>query len=489
MKYKTIEAAARALSRGETTAVSLTENVLTRIHASPYGAYLTVCDETALEMARKADSARREHPDTVHPLCGIPFSLKDNFMTAGIRTTCASRLLSDFVPPYDAAVYERLRDRGAVLVGKTDMDAFAMGSSGRYSALGHCVNPLDPMRSAGGSSTGAAASVAANEAFFALGSDTGGSARQPAAFCGLVAMKPTYGRVSRYGLAAFASSMDTVCPITHSVWDNRLVFDAIAGRDPRDMTSVDADMDKDVPGSERGISSLAGLRVGVMHEYGKLCDETVRRCTARIAEMLADAGAIVTAVPLPPPETAVDVYLTTAAAEASSNLARYDGIRYGTPAGGDSFTEMVTDARTMGLGEEVKRRILAGKFALSSVYNGDYYRRVSGVRAEIGRRFEKILREVDVILLPTTGTVAFPTVSRDENPETLYGSDSFTVYANLTGLPAVQIPSGGDGRLPCGVMFMGKRFTEHFLYDLAGIVENLTEPYQKAEWRGVDDGE
>ena len=483
MSYRTILGAVDALRRGETTAVALTAAVLAKIHASPYGAYLTVCDDAAMEMAEAADKARCAHPDTVHPLCGIPFSLKDNFMTAGIRTTCASRLLADFVPPYDAAVYERLRDRGAVLVGKTDMDEFAMGSSGQYSALGKCVNPLDVTRSAGGSSTGAAASVAANEAYFALGSDTGGSARQPAAFCGLVAMKPTYGSVSRFGLAAFASSMDTVCPITHTTSDNRLVFEAICGKDPRDMTS------HDLPATGEKCTSLAGIRVGVLAGYAERCDETVRRSVRRVTELLADAGAVLTEVVLPPPEIAVDVYLTTAAAEASSNLARYDGIRYGIPADGDSFAEMVTDARTTGLGEEVKRRILAGKFALSSVLVGDYYRRVTGVRAEIAEQVDNILQNVDVILLPTTATVAFPTVSPGENPDSLYGSDAFTVYANLTGLPAIQIPCGGDGRLPCGVTFMGKRYAEYFLYDLAGIVEKLTEPYRKTEWRGVDDGE
>lgn len=484
MIYRTVWEAVGALQSGEATSVSLTEAVLTKIHTSPYGAYLTVCDDAAMEMAAAADKARRDHPDMVHPLCGIPFSLKDNFMTAGIRTTCASRLLADFVPPYDATVYAKLRECGAVLVGKTDMDEFAMGSAGLYSALGKCVNPLDVTRSAGGSSTGAAASVAANEAYFALGSDTGGSARQPSAFCGLVAMKPTYGSVSRYGLAAFASSMDTVCPITHTTADNRLVFGAICGRDPFDMTSHDLPM----PETGEEISSLAGVRVGVLAGYAELCDETVRRCTNRMTELLADAGAVLTDVTLPPPEIAVDVYLTTAAAEASSNLARYDGIRYGAPADGDSFAEMVTNARTTGLGAEVKRRILAGKFALSSVYNGDYYRRVSGVRAEIARQMETILASVDVILLPTAATVAFPTDSPAVNPDFLYGSDAFTVYANLAGLPAVQIPSGGDGRLPCGVTFMGRRYAERFLYDIAALVEKLVEPYRKTEWRCADDG-
>ncbi len=479
MIYASVCEAQAALSRGEVTSSTLTEEILARIHTSPYGAYLTVCDEAARAAAEKADRLRQTDPTGVHPLCGIPYSLKDNFVTAGIRTTCASRMLAGFIPRYDAAVYEKLRDCGAVLVGKTDMDEFAMGSAGHYSALGRCVNPLDPTRSAGGSSTGAAASVAAGEAYFALGSDTGGSARQPASFCGLVAMKPTYGRISRFGLVEFASSMDTVCPITRTVADNRLVLSAIAGPDARDMTTIAAE-----PRLERCADSLAGLRVGVMAGYAELCDAATVRAAERIKAILADAGAIVTTVSLPSPEIAVDVYVTTAAAEASSNLARYDGIRYGAGAEGAAFAEMVTNARTTGLGAEVKRRILAGKFALSSVLNGDYYRRVSAVRAKIGKEIDEILRTVDVILLPTTATVAFPTVLSGEDPDTLYESDAFTVYANLTGLPAIQIPAGGDGKLPCGVSFFGGRGAESLLYNVAAYCERMTEPY-RAEWRCV----
>lgn len=484
MIFHTVLAVSEALRRGETTSAALTEAMLTHIRASGSGAYLTICGETAMEQAIQADKMRRTAPGTVHPLCGIPYSLKDNLVTAGIRTTCSSRILSSFVPSYSAAVYEKLQACGSVLLGKTDMDEFAMGSAGHYSALGHCINPLDPTRSAGGSSSGAAVSVAGGEAYFALGSDTGGSARQPASFCGLVAMKPTYGLVSRFGLVEFASSMDTVCPITHTVADNRLVLSAIAGRDTRDMTSTA------VPKTSfAALTSLAGVRVGVMQEYQEFCDAATARCTERIEEMLRDLGAVVTHVALPPPEIAVDVYVTIAAAEASSNLARYDGIRYGTGAEGDSFNAVVTEARTSGFGDEVKRRILAGKYALSSVYNGDYYRRVTCVRAEIIKQVSEILRAVDVILMPSTGSVAFPKVSPGEDPDVLYGSDSFTVYANLTGLPAIQIPSGGDGRLPCGVSLLGRRFAEPLLYDIASWIENEAEPYQKKEWRRAYAGE
>ncbi len=479
MKYTTVCEASAALFRREVTSTDLTEEVLRRIHASSCGAYLTVCDDAALAAAEKADTLWQTNPTAVHPLCGIPYSLKDNFITSGIRTTCASKMLAGFVPQYDAAAYERLRDCGAVLVGKTDMDEFAMGSAGHYSALGHCVNPLDPTKSAGGSSTGAAASVAAGEAYFALGSDTGGSARQPASFCGLVAMKPTYGLVSRFGLVEFASSMDTVSPITRTVADNRLVLSAITGLDTRDMTTIVAEQPED-----RFCDSLAGLRVGVMAGYAKLCDTATVRAAERIALILRDAGATVKTVTLPPPEIAVDVYVTTAAAEASSNLARYDGIRYGTGADGATFAEVVMNARTEELGAEVRRRILAGKFALSSVLNGDYYRRVSAVRAKIAKEIAEILQTVDVILLPTAATVAFPTVSAEEDPDTLYESDAFTVYANLTGLPAIQIPSGGDGQLPCGVSFLGGRCAEMLLYRVAAYCERMTEPY-RTEWRCV----
>lgn len=477
MKYKSVWEASAALSRGEVTSTVLTEELLEQIHASPFGAYLTVCDDVALAAAKRADKLRWSNPTGVHPLCGIPYSLKDNFVTVGVQTTCASRILAGFVPQYDSTVNEKLRNCGAVLVGKTDMDEFAMGSAGHYSAYGRCVNPLDPTKSAGGSSTGAAASVAAGEAYFALGSDTGGSARQPASFCGLVAMKPTYGLVSRFGLVEFASSMDTICPITRTVADNRLVLSAIAGPDIRDMTTITADLYE-----ERCTDSLEGLRVGVMAGYEVLCDTATAHATERMVTILMEAGAHVTTVQMPSPEIAVDVYVTTAAAEACSNLARYDGIRYGVGAEGANFADVVTNARTMGLGAEVKRRILAGKFALSSVLNGDYYRRVSAVRAKIGREIGEILQKVDVILLPTTATVAFPAVLQGVDPDVLYESDAFTVYANLTGLPALQIPSGGDGTLPCGISFLGGRCQESVLYTIASYCERMIERY-RVEWR------
>ena len=475
-KLLTIAGCRDMLQRREISAAELTELYLERISAcdEQIGAYLTVCAKEAAEKAEKADRLLNKQPtegSRQNPLCGIPYACKDNLVTKGIRTTCASRLLQDFVPPYTAAAVERLEAAGGVLLGKTNMDEFAMGSSCEHSALGKTVHPLDPARSPGGSSGGSAAAVAAGEAVFALGSDTGGSARQPASFCGLVSMKPTYGLVSRYGLVEFASSMDTVCPITRTVEDNCMVLSVLAGADPRDMTSVSpsetwyAEMNREI-----SIPSLRGKRIAVAADIARFCDAATGANTIRAAKLLESAGCVVEEVALPSPEHALEVYVILTAAESSSNLARYDGIRYGTAGSGGSYREIGSDARTGGFGEEVIRRILTGTYALSAAHGGKYFHKIKNVQQNIIKQTEAILAQYDAFLMPTTGSVAFP-LHTGEKSENRYDSDRFTVYANLTGLPAVQIPSGGDGHLPTGVSLLGRRFGEAALYRLAKFLE------------------
>lgn len=438
------------------------------------GAFLTVCAKEAMEQAQQLSAK-----DTM-PLYGIPYACKDNLVTAGIRTTCASQMLADFVPPYSATVVERLAKAGAILVGKTNMDEFAMGSDCAHSAFGQTKNPLDKTKSTGGSSGGSAAAVASGEAFFALGTDTGGSARQPASFCGLVAMKPTYGLVSRYGLVEFASSMDTVCPMTHTVEENRLVLSVLAGPDPKDMTSLhlpdtwyaelrDAPLD----------TELTPKRIAVIQGWNVQVDAATANNTARVIKRLEDNGHMVEEVALP--ENALAVYVILTAAESSSNLARYDGIRYGTPGThGDSYRTIGADARTAGFGDEVTRRILTGTYALSKAHGGQYFHKIKTVQQEIIRSVETILETYDAILMPTTGSVAFPQAEDGAHMDR-YDSDRFTIYANLTGLPAIQLPSGGDGRLPTGVSFLGRRCGELALYRLAAWLEKELEKENETE--------
>ncbi|MBR5444897.1 MAG: Asp-tRNA(Asn)/Glu-tRNA(Gln) amidotransferase subunit GatA, partial [Clostridia bacterium] len=396
----------------------------------------------------------------------------------GIRTTCASRMLEHFIPPYDAAAVERLGGNGAVLLGKTNMDEFAMGSACENSALGRTVHPLDKTRSPGGSSGGSAAAVAAGEAVFALGSDTGGSARQPASFCGLVSMKPTYGLIPRYGLVEFASSMDTICPMTRTVADNRLVLAALAGADSRDMTSVSPPAGWLAGQAEK--HSGKGRRIALAADMDRFCDAATAANTRRAAELLAGMGYAVEEVPLPSPEHALETYVILTAAESSSNLARYDGIRYGRSGEGGSYREIGSDARTGGFGEEVTRRILTGAYALSAAHGGKYFHKIRNVQENIIRQTEALLERYDAILMPTTGSAAF-LLSDGEKTENRYDSDRYTVYANLTGLPAIQIPSGGNGSLPTGLSLLGRRFGEGELFDMAEVLEGMLEDTIKAE--------
>jgi len=482
---------------GNISAHEAAEAYLSRIFScdSVINAYITVTEEFARRNADSADRILKNKEGGA--LCGIPFSVKDNIMVKGCPATCASEMLRGFVPPYSAEVCEKLWREGCVLLGKVNLDEFAMGSSCEKSIFGATHNPIDISCSPGGSSGGSAASVASREAAFSLGTDTGGSARQPAAFCGLVAMKPTYGLVSRYGMVEFASSYDQISPVTRNVSDNALVLSAICGHDKKDMTSISQEYSTDF--LTHGLN-IQNLRVGVISDFEKACDEAVARCVYRVAEKLSGLGAAVDTIALPSPEAALEIYIITSAAEASSNLARYDGIKYGASASnaelntaggfnGKTSREYMLEVRSAGFGEEVRRRIVTGTYALSSAYNGDYYRRIKNAKDRLCARVEDIFEVYDIILMPTTGSVAFPLGSFDDSPTNLYGSDKFTVYANLTGCPAITIPSGGNGILPCGVTLMGRRLSEKMLYGTAALLEEELYSYVKAEVRSEADAD
>ena len=431
-------------------------------------AYITKTYDRACTQAKRVDEriAAGESP----ALSGVPYAVKDNLAAAGVPLTCASEILRDFVPPYSATVCERADEAGGVMLGKTNLDEFAMGSSGEKSIFGATKNPLDPTRSPGGSSGGSAAAVAASMAAWALGSDTGGSARQPAAFCGVCAMKPTYGTVSRYGLTEFASSLDTVCPITRGVYDNAYILEILAGRDRRDMTTLglSAEEASYTDGIDGGVH---GLKIALVNGYEAFADAETVRCIERMAEIYRRLGADIVTVDVPYLSEAVEIYLTVSAAEASSNLARYDGIRYGKTSDADGVSARMKDSRSTGFGDEVKRRILTGTYALSSVLTGDYYRRIKAAQQTICGSIYDLFDRVDCLLMPTAAGPAFELGSFDEDPTAMYGSDRFTVIGNLTGCPAISLPAGGDGHLPIGGMLMGNRRSEKLLYRAAYAAE------------------
>ena len=452
----------RELSASDAAAAYLGRMALTE---RGINAYITPTARRALEAAARADGmlAGGDAPTR----CGVPYAAKDNLAVAGVRMTCASEMLADFVPDYTAAVVERADGAGGVLLGKTNMDEFAMGSSTERSIVGATKNPLDPACSAGGSSGGSAAAVAAHEAVWAIGSDTGGSARQPASFCGLVSLKPTYGLVSRRGMTELASSLDCVCPITRTVTDCALAANLLAGQDPGDMTTFFSDEDF-TAGIDAGVG---GMLIGVVRrEMLAECEPAVQRAMSRAARLLESLGARVEEVDLPL-EMALEIYMVVAAAEASSNLARFDGLRYGLTKEGATAAEMMRAARSAGFGDEVKRRILTGAYALSSTYGGGYYRKIKAAQATVCRETDAVLDSLDAVLLPTASGAAFRLGSYADNPTALYRSDCFTTIANLTGLPALQLPGGGDGHLPVGVSFMGKKRSEKTLFRAAYALE------------------
>ncbi len=434
-------------------------------------AYVTVTDKAALKRAAEVD-AKIARGQAIGTLEGIPMALKDNMCTEGIRTTCSSKMLEEFVPPYSAEVAIRLQEAGAILLGKLNMDEFAMGSSTENSRFFPTHNPWDLERVPGGSSGGAAASVAAAEAVYALGSDTGGSIRQPAAFCGVVGMKPTYGAVSRYGLIAFASSLDQIGPLTKDVRDNALVLNAIAGHDRKDSTSVRFDK----PDYTQFLGkNIKGLKIGIPREYfGEGIDSDVAKVIWDAVAALKDLGAEAEECSLPHTDYAMPAYYLIAPAECSSNLARYDGVRYGYRAEGDDLISMVRKTRAEGFGQEVKRRIMLGTYALSSGYYDAYYVKAQKVRTLIKQDFDQAFGTYDVLLSPTAPTVAFKFGEKSSNPLSMYLSDICTVPVNLAGIPGISIPAGFVGGLPVGLHLMGKAFDEGTLYQVAYAFEQHT---------------
>ena len=470
MRPSGVVATAEDVRSRRTSAEETLSEALTRVEAldGRVGAFLEVTPDEALAEAREAD--RRVSSGEDLPLAGVPMAIKDNMWVAGRQATCASRILQGFRPPGDSTAVGRLRRAGAVFVGRTNMDEFAMGSSTENSAIQLTRNPWDLERIPGGSSGGSAAAVASGMVPAALGSDTGGSIRQPAACCGVVGFKPTYGRVSRYGLVAFASSLDQIGPLARSVADAARVYSVLAGPDPLDSTSAPED-----PGDPEGAVSrgVTGMRVGF------LAEAQVEGLDSEIANNLDDArraftaaGARVTSVSVPRASYAIAIYYVIASAEASSNLARYDSVRYGPRPSNADLASLYVESRTRGFGPEVKRRILLGTFALAAGYYEAYYGRSMRARAILAEDFRKAFEEVDVIVCPSIPTPAFRIGEKTEDPLTMYLSDIFTVPASLAGLPAISVPSGfsQDG-LPLGLQILGPRLGEEAVFAAAGAFE------------------
>jgi aspartyl-tRNA(Asn)/glutamyl-tRNA(Gln) amidotransferase subunit A len=461
------------LRAGEITSAELTESCLRRVEAveDRVQAFLTLTPEVARERAAAVD----DHASTGAPqtaVAGIPIALKDVFTTNGIRTTCGSKILETYVPPYDATAWTRLSGAGAVLVGKTNCDEFAMGSSNENSAFGPVRNPWDLDAVPGGSSGGSAAAVAAGEVVWALGTDTGGSVRQPASLCGVVGLKPTYGLISRYGLIAFASSLDTVGTLTRSVRDAALLLGVLAGKDPRDATSLDADVPDHLATIDDGI---AGLRVGVVAgAFGEGVESAVSDAVRAGVDRLGSLGAKVGEASLPHADHALSAYYLIAPSEASSNLARYDGVRYGFRADGDQgdSVAMMSATRGQGFGAEVKRRIMLGTYALSAGYYEAYYGQAQKVRTLIIRDYERAFGDFDVLVSPTSPTTAFRIGERVDDPMAMYLSDVFTIPANLAGVPAISVPCGLDGAgLPIGLQLTAPVLGEPTLLRAAHALE------------------
>jgi aspartyl-tRNA(Asn)/glutamyl-tRNA(Gln) amidotransferase subunit A len=467
------ETAAR-VRRREVSATEVTRAALARIAAvePALGAFLTVCEPQALAAAAAIDRALAAGDDP-GPLAGVPIALKDNICTAGIRTTAGSRMLERFVPAYDATVAARLRAAGAVLVGKCNLDEFAMGSSTENSALGVTRNPWDPERVPGGSSGGPAAAVAARECHAALGTDTGGSIRLPAGFCGVVGLKPTYGRVSRFGVIAYASSLDQVGPIARDVADAALVLAAIAGPDPRDATSAPHPLPS-LDGLDGGVR---GLRLGLPREYFVEGMQPAVEAAVRAAvRALEGLGAVAEPVSLPHTEHAIATYYLVATAEASSNLARYDGVRYGLRVPAASLGEMYEATRAAGFGAEVTRRIMLGTYVLSKGYYDAWYLKAQQVRTLIRRDFEAAFARCDALVTPVAPTTAFRRGERLADPLTMYLSDIFTISVNLAGLPALVLPCGVDeAGLPIGLQIVGRPFDEATVLRTAAAYEGATD--------------
>ncbi len=460
------------VASGATTAVDVTRAYLARAEElnPTLSCFLYVDHEGALAAAAQVDRAR-EAGEELGPLAGVPVAIKDNLCTRGVRTTCASKILGDYIPPYDAHVVEALRVSGAVILGKTNLDEFAMGSSNENSAFGNVHNPWNLDRAPGGSSGGSACATAAGLAALALGSDTGGSVRQPGAFCGITAIKPTYGRVSRYGLIAFASSLDQVGPMARSVREASLLLEVVAGHDERDATSANQKLGAYHAACGRGVNKL---RVGVVREQvDDLQASDVRAAVETALQSLEEQGAKLVDVKLPHAKHAVSVYYLIAPAEASSNLARFDGIRYGLRVSGKDLAETYSETRGQGFGPEVRRRIMLGTYALSAGYYDAFYLRAQRVRTLIRRDYDAAFESCDVLCTPTTPTPAFGLGEKVSDPLEMYLADIFTLPPSLAGLPALSTPCGlsADG-LPVGLQIVAPPFDEERLCSAAQVVED-----------------
>ena len=440
--------------------------------------FLTVNSKQALEKAEYFDN-QRASGEGLPPLAGIPLAFKDNLCTKGIKTTCASKILEHFVPPYESTVTKRLLNAGAVMIGKTNMDEFAMGSSTETSAFGPTLNPWDITKVPGGSSGGSAASVAAGLCYGSLGSDTGGSIRQPAAFCGVVGMKPTYGRVSRWGLIAFASSLDQVGPFANNISDAAEILQVISGKDELDSTTVDAP----VPNYSENLSkSIKGMKIGLIDncfEHEGLAAD-VKESVLNSASLLENLGAEIINVSCPRFNDGIATYYVIAPSEASANLARYDGVKYGFRSEEEqSLIEMTSKSRALGFGSEVKRRILIGTYALSAGYADAYYKKAQQVRTLIRRDFDNAFKKVDILLAPTSPTTAFGSGDNIDNPMAMYLSDLLTIPANLAGLPAISLPCGfNKSGLPIGLQLIGNIFDEGRLLQVGSQFEMAAEVYK-----------
>jgi aspartyl-tRNA(Asn)/glutamyl-tRNA(Gln) amidotransferase subunit A len=471
----TIHELQKQLRGGKTTSAEITKSVFKRIEAveEKVHAYITLLKEDALVTAGKADKEIQE--GNVRELTGIPIGIKDNICTRGVKTTCGSHILENFIPPYDGTVVKKLREAGAVFTGKTNMDEFAMGSSTEASYFGVTRNPWDLNHVPGGSSGGSAAAVAIGECIAALGSDTGGSIRQPAAHCGVVGMKPTYGRVSRFGLVAFASSLDQIGPLTQDVEDCAIMMNVLSGYDPKESTSVP----EEVPDYRKYVSrGIEGWNVGIPKEYFRNgIDPEVSSAIEGTMRVIESQGARCREISLPHTEYCVAIYYIIAPSEASSNLARYDGVRYGFRSKGEAeLLDMYKATRSSGFGAEVKRRIMIGTYALSSGYYDAYYKKASQVRRLLRNDFDQAFKDCDVILTPTTPTPAFRIGEKVDDPLQMYFSDIFTLSTNLAGIPGIAVPCGYTEKgLPIGAQFMAGHFEEGKLIQVASAFEKNSD--------------
>ena len=467
--------AGKKIAKGELTSVEVTEAFLSKIREEngKYNCFITICDD-ALDQAREADRLIKEGKLT-GPFAGVPVAIKDNICTKGIKTTCASKMLSNFVPPYDATVIKKIKEAGMIIIGKTNMDEFAMGSTTETSFFGPTLNPRGEDRVPGGSSGGSAAAVACDQAYLTLGSDTGGSIRQPASFCGVTGLKPTYGTVSRYGLVAFASSLDQIGPIGRDVMDVASLYNIICGIDEKDQTSTDT---KPVDLKKIEEFDIKGLRIGLPEQYfGDGIDKDVRDRVIEAVKFFEDRGAIVKTFPMPIVDFAIPTYYIIACAEACSNLSRYDGIKYGySPEGVDDLMELYIRSRSEGFGMEVKRRIMLGNFVLSSGYYDAYYNKALQAKALIKDAFDKAFERYDVVIGPVAPTTALKAGESLSDPLKMYLGDICTVLINIVGLPAISVPCGDDSRgLPVGMQIIGKHYSEELLLSVAGAFQKETD--------------